>query len=77
MKRTLTILPLATGLAAGGFASAADLSRPDQKQLEVQQSEQTTSAEQRKVDKSTPRNETECKPDCAHERQEEKHTLRH
>jgi len=75
MKRTLTVLLFATGLAVGGLASAADLSRPDQKQLGVQQSEQTTSVEQRKGDRSTPRNETECEPDCAHERQEEKNTL--
>ena len=75
MRRTLTMLLFAIGLAVGGFASAADLSRPDQKQFGVQQSAQTASVEQRKVDKSTSKNETECKPDCAHQRQAEKNTL--
>lgn len=75
MRRTLTILLFALGLAVGGFASAADLSRPDLKQFGVQQSAQTESVEQRKVDTSTSKNETDCKPDCAYERQAEKNTL--
>lgn len=75
MRRTLTTLLFAIGLAVGGFVSAADLSRPDQKQFGVQEPAQRTSVEQRTVDRSTTKNATECRPDCAYERQAEKNTL--